>query len=228
MEPFPDTPATMMRAIWSGDESALERFAERYRAPLIKMVRGRGIRDPEDVVHSFFQSVVLEKNLLLGAPASCRLRTTLRQAMNRYLDDLKQLGEAKKRGGHLRQTTYSEAKLPLSEEKIILDFEREWALAILERVMKQVRLRFRTEGKEKLYDAIAPRLGHLRRTRPTDHVPNAELAKTLGCTEGAIKTQLSRMRAVYGKLLLAEVGMTVTSRAELREEVKYLLKALNM
>ena len=52
------------------------------------------------------------------------------------------------------------------------------------------------------------------------------LAASLGMTEGAVKTAVCRLRQRYRERLRQEVGHTVSSPAEVEEEVRHLFRVL--
>jgi RNA polymerase sigma-70 factor (ECF subfamily) len=54
----------------------------------------------------------------------------------------------------------------------------------------------------------------------------AEIAGILNKTEGAIKVAVHRLRQRYGELVRAEIAQTVTTPAEVDEELNYLFSVL--
>ena len=55
----------------------------------------------------------------------------------------------------------------------------------------------------------------------------SELADTLQTSEAALKMSVSRLRQRYGELLRAEIANTVSSPAEVEEELRNLFAALS-
>jgi DNA-binding transcriptional regulator PaaX len=56
--------------------------------------------------------------------------------------------------------------------------------------------------------------------------PYAEVAASLGMSEGAIKVAVHRLRQRYGELVRAEIAQTVTTQEEAEEELRYLAALL--
>jgi RNA polymerase sigma-70 factor (ECF subfamily) len=57
-------------------------------------------------------------------------------------------------------------------------------------------------------------------------VSYAEVARTLGTTEGTIKVTVNRMRQRYRELLRSVVAHTVASLTEVEEELRHLVAVL--
>jgi len=54
----------------------------------------------------------------------------------------------------------------------------------------------------------------------------ADLATSLGMSEGAIKVALHRLRQRYGELVRAEIAQTVANQEDVDEELRYLFAVL--
>jgi RNA polymerase sigma-70 factor (ECF subfamily) len=76
-------------------------------------------------------------------------------------------------------------------------------------------------GKQPLFDLLVNCL-----TGAEHSQPHAELAQQLGLTEAAIKMAVHRLRKRYAALLRQEVAQTVSSPAEIDEELRCLLVAV--
>ena len=75
---FPETSWTTIRQASSNDRDALERFAERYRAPVLAFVRGRvGEDDAEDLCHDVFLRLAKSDALAGASPARGKFRSLL-------------------------------------------------------------------------------------------------------------------------------------------------------
>jgi RNA polymerase sigma-70 factor (ECF subfamily) len=101
-------------------------------------------------------------------------------------------------------------------------FERQWALAILDRVLATLRDECVTAGKADLFDRVGDLLAG-------DRSPGgyAAIAESLGTTEGAVKVNVHRLRRRYRDLLHAEIEATVSDRAEIDEEIGCLMSAIS-
>lgn len=225
---FPDTSLTLMQALQAGDDpiaaQALNQFAEIYFAPLLRYVRGRGFspEDAEDLVQDYFHRVIIEKRAVhtLETKGSWRLRTFLRVSLHAHVVDHLRRTTAQKRGGHLDRTMFDEGRSRggPAQEQAVLDFEREWAQAILDRAYTRLRNTYRRPGREALYDTLEGRLS----ARAELH----GLAEKLGLSDGALRATLARMRKSFRHALSAEVRQTVNSDDEVSDEIRHLLRIL--
>ena len=225
---FPVTSMTMMGVIREGGEEdaqqALGRFSAVYRGPLVRFAQSKGatLDDAEDLVQGFFEDVLIRREALKDLDAAnWRLRRWLRVSLTRYIRNQYRNASRIKRGGHLRRTQFDEAKLPPTDDAISLEFDRDWATAILNRVNARLREKFRTKGREEYYDVLSTHIAWRAR-----EAPQKELAKRFGTTQNAVKAQLKRIRDAYKEYLTEEVRETVLEDSEVREEIKHIFKVL--
>ncbi len=100
-------------------------------------------------------------------------------------------------------------------------FDREWALALLERVMAQLQAECVRESKEALFEATK---GFLTGAGPESG--HAGVAQELGMEEGAVRVAVHRMRKRYRQLLRDEIAQTLSDPAGVEEELRSLREAL--
>lgn len=210
--------------------SALERLFEVYWYPLYAFVRRKGHR-PEDAfdLTQEFIARLLAKNLIASADASRgRFRTFLLAALERFLINEWKSGRRLKRGGGRRlislepEGAESRFRLePADDRTPERLFERRWALILLERALERLEVEHRGTPREPLYLAARHELGG--EGAPAS---NAELARALGMTEGAVKTAVHRMRRRYGEILREEIAETTSDPADVEDEIRYLFEAL--
>jgi hypothetical protein len=232
---FPETSLTMMEAFGAGDdriaEQAINQFADFYYEPLVQFTRSRGVMSEEarDVVQDFFKDVILQRKALHELnPERWRLRRFLRVALSRYIISYQRKLARQKRGGHLRQTLFDERQALLQDgesesatDPAILDFERVWARALLDRVYYQLRSRFRTSNREAFYDALEPCL-----SGAFEEGSLVKLAQRFQMKPNSVTVQLKRLREAYRHLLIREIQRTVTRPDDVRDEMAHLVKVL--
>ncbi|MBL9127295.1 MAG: sigma-70 family RNA polymerase sigma factor, partial [Verrucomicrobiales bacterium] len=100
-------------------------------------------------------------------------------------------------------------------------FDREWALALLERVIGRLREECVAAGKEALFEATKPGLmgGDVAGFY-------ASAAGILGMDEGAVRVAVHRMRKRYRVLLRSEIAETLEDPTQAAEELRSLRAAL--
>jgi RNA polymerase sigma-70 factor (ECF subfamily) len=96
-------------------------------------------------------------------------------------------------------------------------FERQWALTLLDTVLKRLRENYARDGREAVFDALKDRL-----SADGDPASLASVAAQLAMNEGAVKVAVHRMRQRYRKALHDEIALTVDSAGEIEEEIRHL------
>ena len=208
---------------------ALAELCQIYWYPLYAYVRrcGHQPADAEDLTQQFFARL-LEKQLLSAAQRERgKFRSFLLASLKHFIADEWDKAGAQKRGARQiisldAQATESrycaEPNNTLSPDKL---FERQWALRLLEEVMRQLQAEHVAAGQGEIFE-------HLRFCLTGDRstLPYAELAAKLDMTEGAVKVAVHRLRQRYRVRLREEIAQTVTSADEVEEELKDLFRAL--
>jgi RNA polymerase sigma factor (sigma-70 family) len=207
-------------------DEALAILCQTYWYPLYAFVRrqGHGPHDAEDLTQSFFARL-LEKRYLDGIRREGgRFRSFLLTALKRFLANEWDRAHAAKRGGTRtilsldRDSAESRYQIEpaheLTPDKL---YERQWAQALLDRVMTLLREEYSGAGKADWFARLSGTLG-----RPRGEAPYRELAAALGTTEAAVKMGVQRLRARYRALLRAEVAHTVASPDEIETEIRHL------
>jgi hypothetical protein len=101
-------------------------------------------------------------------------------------------------------------------------FERQWALALLDRVLTRLRGEYARKGQAARFERLRPFL-----TGGQERGAYEQLAQGLGMTEGAAKTAVHRLRRSYGELVRDEIAAIVADPADLESEISFLLAALS-
>jgi len=218
----------------AGAEFSQEAFASLYLAywhPLYVYVRRRGFspEEAEDITQDFFARL-LEKESLAGLQREGgRFRSFLLGAMQNFLADRWDRAQAQKRGRGQKLLsldtddgeTWLQA-LALAEDLTPeTAFERHWAMALLEHVGDLVRADEVKSGKGDVFEDLRP---HLQSDRAG--LPYSGIAARHGMSVGAIKVAVHRLRHRFGQRLREEIARTVSSLAEVDEELRHLIKVM--
>lgn len=209
---------------------AMASLCESYWLPLYTYIRRRGHspHDAQDLTQEFFAFALARDHFAKADPNRGRFRSFLLGTLKKFLSDQRDKANAQKRGGG---TAPLSLDFDLGEERLAVagaasenpekEFERAWTLALLERTMRQLRDESAIAGKLELFDAIAPMI-----TGEKGGQTYAAIAQTLELTEGAIKMAVMRARRRFGELLREEIAHTVSSPAEIDEEIRGLFGSL--
>jgi hypothetical protein len=101
-------------------------------------------------------------------------------------------------------------------------FERQWARAVLDRVLQQPREEHYTTERHALFDAL---VGHLGGVANEGSLTLS--AERLQMSAEAIQVSLHRLRKRYRSLLRNEIAQTTNSPAEVDDEIRHLFLALS-
>jgi DNA-directed RNA polymerase specialized sigma24 family protein len=209
---------------------ALAALCQAYWYPLYAYARRR-VTDPaeaQDLTQSFFAEL-LEKNYVAPAtPERGRFRAYLLTAFKHFLGHEWEEARALKRGGGRSPISLNfndgdsrigfEPKGGLTADEL---YDREWAMALLERVIELLMAEWAAAGKAEQFEQLKPFLIGESGDRRYD-----EAASALGTTVGAAKMAASRLRQRYRQILREMIGQTVENPEEVDDEIRGLFKTL--
>ncbi len=210
-------------------DAALEELCGAYWFPLYAYVRRRGYskEDAEDLTQGFFGSF-LARNYLDGLSAERgRFRAFLLAALKHYLANERDKSRTQKRGGawphhsldwHTADTKFQVAAT--HEPSPDQAYDREWALTLLERVIRRLEAEAAESGKSAQFATLKAFL-----TAGRGAIPYAEAAKSLGLQETAARVAVHRLRKRYRELLRLEVTRTLADPAQADAELNALFAA---
>jgi len=211
-------------------QEALAILCSTYWYPLYAFIRRRGstAHEAEDLTQEFFYRFLERKPLTNVQPAAGKFRSFLLTCLKNFLANERERAQAQRRGGgqSLISLDGAEAETRYSLEpadNLTPDavFERRWAFAVLERTMAELRREHSTPEKRQRFEDLQ---GFLPGGQGT--VSRVELAAKRGVSVGAIDVSVHRLRQRFGTLLREQVAQTVSSEAEVAEEIRYLISVL--
>ncbi|HAV62032.1 MAG TPA: RNA polymerase subunit sigma-24 [Verrucomicrobiales bacterium] len=206
--------------------AALEHLCQTYWPAIYGFLRrdGHSPADAEDLTQGFLASLLARSSLDAVAPERGRFRSFLLASLRHYVADQRDRAHAVKRGG-------GRAPIPLDAESAESHyarqvatgetpetiFERQWADTLFQRAQEKLRSECEAAGKLRLYEDLGPQ-------RASDRLlSDAEVGARHGLSENAIRIASYRLRQRYQELVRAEISQTVSSAAELEEEIRHLI-----
>ena len=149
-------------------------------------------------------------------------RPVLAGLRNHLVSETRRANAAKRGAGALvsleqEDVTSHLATLPAPGVNPETAYDRQWARLILERALARLRQEHVAQGKQALYEALAPAL------TGDDSTSHANLAARLGLSPGAVAVALHRLRRRLRELVRYEVLQTVGSAGDLEAEMRHLL-----
>jgi RNA polymerase sigma-70 factor (ECF subfamily) len=212
--------------------AALERLCQRYWYPLYAFVRrqGRPHHEAEDCTQTFLAQLLATAGLQRAHPERGRFRTFLLTALRNFLTTEWRGAHAAKRGGGLVLVPLG---TPEADERFALEpadhgltpeqaFDRRWARDMIERTVRELREDFRRDGREGVFDALAPLVWGNDAADPL-----ADHAARCGMSTSAFTVALHRLRRRLGDRLRANVAETVADVAEIDTELRHLIDAMS-
>jgi RNA polymerase sigma factor (sigma-70 family) len=211
-------------------EPALATLCQTYWFPLYVYLRRRGYdsHQAEDYTQGFFAGILERKGLQKADPKYGKFRSFLLASLKNFLADEWDRDHAQKRGGDKKVLSLDfdvaasrydqEPGHQMSPEKL---FERSWALTVLTRAMDRLKAEATVSDKQQLFDCLKIYL-----TAEKDAVPYKDVAAKLNMTAGAVKVAVHRLRRRYRELVRDEIAQTVTTEAQIDEEIRDLFAAL--
>jgi RNA polymerase sigma-70 factor (ECF subfamily) len=222
--------STVLRAAQSDHpqrQEALEALCRAYWYPVYAFMRRRGVvaTDAQDCTQEFFQLLISGTLLKNIAQDKGRFRSYLMACCQHFLLNLWEKQRAQKRGGqvqHLSLDAGVEERFLQSpgDQSPEANFDREWAREIIQRAEKSLEEEYREAEKENLWQALHPYI------TGTQDIPVAALADSLRISENHLHVLLHRLRQRYRDILRNEVSLTLDNPADLKDEIRYLLRQL--
>ena len=210
-------------------DHALEALCRTYWFPLYAYIRRRGHarEDAEDLTQAFFTRL-LEKNFLAKLDSEKgKFRAFLLAALKHFLANEWDRSQAQKRGGgqpdlsldwQTADTTFQVAAV--HEPSPDRAFDREWAMALLSKVIERLQRECEAEGKARVFEQLKIFL-----TAGKGEVSHGAAAQRLGMEEASVRVAVHRLRKRYRALLREEISQTLSDAAMVDEEMRALFGA---
>lgn len=209
---------------------ALESLCKSYWYPLYAFVRRQG-KQPDvarDLTQEFFAKVIEKDYLDAADKQRGRFRTFLLTVFKRFLANEHQREQAQKRGGGRCVVSIDvddgERRLKLEPSHNWTperEFERRWAVTLLEQVLERLRDDYDAKGKSDVFDRLKPFL-----TVDYSSDSYAAIANEFEMTQGAVKVAIHRLRQRYRDLIRHEVASTVANEDDTEDELGQLFAAI--
>jgi RNA polymerase sigma-70 factor (ECF subfamily) len=234
--PFAPTRWTLvLRARGESVESrtALSELCEAYYQPVLRFLRREG-RDEDaarEVAHDFFARVLAGAGFDGADPERGRFRSYVLGALRHFLADQRDhAGRLKRGNGIVPESLDAPVGTDTSPGFQVADpaatgrdamFDREWALTVMDRALSTLQKDFTDAGKPDEFDTLKPWLMGDAATGS-----QADAARRLGLTEGAVKVMIHRLRKRFRAVVRAEISQTLRDPALVDEELRHLIDAL--
>lgn len=220
---FPTTQWSAVFRAGGGDpddvtaRGAREALCRAYWTPLYAFVRrlGFGVQEAEDLTQEFFLKLFRNNLWSNAAPEKGRLRSYLCMGIRRFARD--------ERAKRARRPESSEANPPeeAQADPLAQEFDRHWALQLLERTQRNLCAEFDQESDFHLASVLLQLVLQGVGTRTY-----AQIGEELGLSEDAVKVRMMRLRARWRERLRLEVSLTVSRPEDVDDELRHLIHVL--
>jgi RNA polymerase sigma-70 factor (ECF subfamily) len=213
--------------------AALSELCEAYYQPVLRFLRREG-RDEDtarELTHDFFARVLAGGAFDGADPERGRFRSYVLGALRHFLADQRDHARRLKRGGGVAPDSLDAPVGPDTSPGLqVADpaatardavFDREWALAVMERALLALQKEFAEAGKLEEFETLKPWLMGDAATGSQAHV-----AQRLGLSEGAVKVMIHRLRKRFRAVVRAEIAQTLRDPEHVEEELRHLIEAL--
>lgn len=230
---FPTTQWSLVAAVGrqsAGSVDALGKLCEAYWLPVYAFVRRKGHsrEEAEDLSQAFFARLLEHRSLEDARRERGRFRSFLLASLNHFLTNEWDRSQAQKRGGGApvlsfdfdtgEEQYHREPSHELTPEVV---FERQWAMALLDRVLGRQQEEYARRGLGEQFELLKAFL-----TGDQDRGSTQQAARQLDMSDAAVRTAVHRLRHRYGELLREEIAATVADGDEVDAEIRFLLAAL--
>lgn len=211
--------------------AALSELCAAYYNPVLAFLRRNGYEEESarDLTQEFFTRLLAHQGLDTVDPQRGLFRSFLLGALKHFLADMREHAQRLKRGGRqpherIAAGTDTSPAIELPDPNTPnpeREFDRKWALTLLDRALAVLAEEQKSAGKIEHFETLKPWL-----TGDIENDSQAEAARQLNLTEGAVKVAIHRLRRRFRQHIKNEIGQTVGDPTQVDEELHHLLQAL--
>jgi len=225
----------VMRAQGDAPEAraALGDLCEAYWTPVFRFLcrEGKDKDQSRELTQEFFSRILAGGGVENADPERGRFRSYLLGALKNFLSKQRRDERRLKRGGGAVVESIESGGSETSPGLQLPDpdafptdtvFDRNWALAVMERGLTAIQESFEAKGKAKQFEVLEPWL-----MGDVEGFSQAEAAAELEMSNGAVKVAIHRLRHQFGEAVRSEIAETVESEEEVQGELRYLIEALH-
>lgn len=210
-------------------DRAIAQLCTTYWCPIYAFIRRRGHSrdDALDLTQEFFARILPTQFLTAADRSKGRFRSYLLTAVKHFLTNERLRVTAQKRGGDKTVISFEEAAEARYQRELIepatpeITFDRQWAWAVLDRVVARLRDEHRAWGKGEHFE-------RLRCCLPgaDSRIDYAAMGAALQMNEAAVRMAAHRLRRRYAEVLREEIAATVSNPGEIDDEIRHLIAVI--
>jgi RNA polymerase sigma factor (sigma-70 family) len=214
--------------------TALSELCEAYYEPVVRFLRREGRDDDaaRELTQEFFARILTRNGFDGANPERGRFRSYVLGALKHFLSDVRDRESRLKRGGgisheslHANADAETDADLQIADANASspdTEFDRQWAMTVMARALDTLEHEMTSGARAAQFTALKP---WLVGDAPT--MSQAQVARQLGMSEGAVKVAIHRLRKNFRDATRAEIAQTLRDPATVDEELQQLIAALS-
>ena len=214
--------------------AALSELCDRYYEPVLAFLRRERRREDEarELAQEFFARILSGSGFSGADQTRGRFRSYLLGALKHFLVESRLKAQREKRGGGVAAESIDALEEMAGSEPIQIGaeqnelteaaFDRDWALAIMQRSLAAVEQEMSARGKQVQFAVLKSWL-----VGDGIGVSQAEAARRLRLSEGAVKVAVHRLRKRFAELVRAEILHTLRDPGQADEELSHLIAVLS-
>jgi DNA-directed RNA polymerase specialized sigma24 family protein len=231
---FPTTHWSVVLSVRAAGSPAVrdawEKLGRGYWYPIYAFVRRRGYdaEEAQDLTQGFFERLLERSVVNTAARERGRFRSFLLTVLKHFLADEHTRQAALKRGGAVTFLDLGEADAEARFQAGLsvapspdASFDQAWAHSVMRHAWRRLRIEQEADGKARQFETLKPFLA--RRAQEGEY---STLGPDLGLSTHAMAEAVSRLRQQYRECVRSEVAQTVSTPAEIDEEMRYLVEIL--
>jgi DNA-directed RNA polymerase specialized sigma24 family protein len=212
--------------------SALTELCQIYWRPLYAFLRrqGYGPEDAQDLTQGFFAHLIESRTYAHADREKGRFRSFLLGALKHFIADVRDRGQALKRGGGMILEKLDDKAIAEAEAQIERAtkwhadeiYDREWAASLLRRALDRLAQECALAGKPELFLYLKPYLSVTEESM----ILYEEMARRSHRPVTTLRSDVARLRRRYRMILREEVRGTVVDETDVDEELHHLYRAV--
>jgi RNA polymerase sigma-70 factor (ECF subfamily) len=229
----------VLQARGQSDEAraALSELCEAYYNPVLAFIRAQ-VRDDDrarDLTQEFFARLLKKDGFAKLDPARGRFRSYLLAAVKHFLSDMRDREFAAKRNPgfpleslqhQTNATNFTTHEIQIADPNAAspdAEFDRKWALTLLDRALTQLAEEHKAENKTHQFETLKPWL-----TGDTENLSYADAARALDMNDSTIKVAIHRLRRRFRDHVKTQIAATLPEPdvALVADELSYLISIL--
>jgi DNA-directed RNA polymerase specialized sigma24 family protein len=217
----------------AASQLALAELCEAYYRPVFAFIRRSGQCEDSarDLTQGFFAKLLSARRLNPVEPGAARFRSYLLGVVKHFLAEERDRACAAKRGGGQAPVSIeagaggdTTSELPIPDPAAPASdafFDRHWATTLVDRAVAALGDELVRDGKGRQFAVLKPWL-----LGEVPALSQADAARELGSSEGAVKVAVHRLRQRFRALVKQEIAQTLDDTGQVNEELRYLVDVL--